>query len=67
MKVNINTCRYADLRALPGIGKAISDYIWSYRNETGQMNIETFCIIPHLRITPTLLSLVEFGIPSTGS
>jgi DNA polymerase/3'-5' exonuclease PolX len=32
-KVNINTCAYQDLRALPGIGQAIADRIWELRKE----------------------------------
>jgi DNA uptake protein ComE-like DNA-binding protein len=32
-KVNINTCAYQNLRALPGIGQVIADRIWELRKE----------------------------------
>jgi hypothetical protein len=32
-KVNINTCAYQDLRALPGIGQVIADRIWELPRE----------------------------------
>lgn len=61
-KIYVNTCQYEDLRALPGVGKAIADHIWRYRHEVGPFTEEVFYKIPRLRVTSGLMNLVDFSI-----
>ena len=60
LKVNINTCAYQDLRALPGIGQVIADRIWELRKED-HIDENIFAIIPRLSLTRKLLNCIEFG------
>lgn len=53
-KININTCAYQDLRALPGAGQVLADRIWDLRKH-GHISLEDLATIPKLRITPDLL------------
>ena len=62
-KVNINTCAYQDLRALPGIGQVIADRIWELRKE-GHIDENIFATIPRLKFTRELLNCIEFQASS---
>jgi len=62
-KVNINTCAYQDLRALPGICQVIADRIWELRKE-GHIDENIFATIPGLRLTRELLNCIEFRASS---
>ena len=62
-KVNITSCAYQDLRALPGIGQVIADRIWELRKE-GHIDENMFATIPRLKLTRELLNCIEFQASS---
>lgn len=59
-KININTCAYENLRALPGIGQVLADRILDLR-KPGHISFEDLATIPKLRITPELLDCLEIN------
>ena len=59
-KININRCSYEDLLTLPGVGDKIATQIWHTRKDWGAPELEDLTQIPHLRVTPQFLDLIEF-------
>jgi len=60
-KININRCSYEDLLTLPGVGDKIATQIWHMREDWGALELEDLTQVPHLRVTPQFLDLIEFS------
>jgi len=60
-KININRCSYEDLLTLPGVGDKIATQIWCMREDWGALELEDLTQLPHLRVTPQFLDLIEFS------
>lgn len=60
-KININRCSYEDLLTLPGVGDKIASQMWHMRKDWGDLELEDLTQIPHLRVTPQFLDLIEFS------
>ena len=66
-KININRCSYEDLLTLPGVGDKIATQIWHMREDWGALELEDLTQVPHLRVTPQFLDLIEFSSEGRGS
>lgn len=60
-KTKINECSYRDLTSLPGIGRATAETILDMRDRLGNLTEEDLAGIPHLRVTPALMELLDFS------
>ena len=60
MKVKINYCSYEELLELPGVGKSIASQILDLREARGSLIMEDLINIPHLRVSSTLFSSIDF-------
>ena len=60
-KVKINFCEYQEFLQLPGIGWAIADKIWEFRQKGINIDERTLATIPYVRTFHQLLGLIDFS------